>query len=79
MEVRNFSILSWNVNSLQKRATDVHSYVLQNSIDIIALQEIDVHTDSLQLSGYQRFELQANLDDNTRGLVTCVKNSILRL
>lgn len=76
MEVRNLCVLSWNSNSLQKRSTDVHAYVLENNIDVITLQEVGMKTDCLTLRGYQRFELSADLRTNTRGLVTYVKSCI---
>lgn len=68
--------VSWNVNSLMKRATDVHSYVLDNNPDVIVLQETGVRAINFQLSGYQAFELSADVTNNTRGLVTLIKNNI---
>ena len=76
MEGKRLSILSWNINSLQKSSTDVYAYVFENNIEVIALQEVGVKTDSLLLRGYQRFELSADLHKNTRGLVTYIKNCI---
>ena len=65
MEVRNVCILSWNVNSLQKRSTDVHAYVFEHNIDATALQEVRVRTVCFSLQGRQRFELMADLQNNT--------------
>ena len=73
---KNIKIISWNVNSLHKRATDLHAYVLSNDIDIIALQEVGIKAQNHSLKGYQRFELAADLGSNTRGLVSYVKDSI---
>ena len=76
MEGSCLRVLSWNVNSLQKRSTDVHAYVLSHDIDVITLQEVGVNGIGFQLTGYQSFELQANINNNTRGLITLVKNNI---
>ena len=72
----NLCIVSWNINSLQKRLTDLHAYVHSNSVDIISLQEVGINGISLQLRGYNSFELPADATNNCRGLTTYVKSSI---
>ena len=32
-------VMSWNVNSVRKRAADIHYYITKHSTDIILLQE----------------------------------------
>ena len=76
MDLSNLKILSWNVNSLRKRATDIHAHVLTHKYDVVTLQEVGVNGSGFQLPGYQSFELPANLENNTRGLTTFFKNSI---
>lgn len=72
----NLSIISWNVNGLRKRFTDLHAHVLSNNVDILALQEVGVNGISLLLRGYKSFELPADISTNCRGLTTYVKDSI---
>ena len=69
------SVLSWNVNSLQKRFVDVQQYALQYDIDIICLQETLVDDNfNPRFGQYKRFILEKT--DDTRGLVIYVKNAI---
>ena len=68
--------MTWNVNGIMKRATDVHSYVIANSVDILVLQEVGVGGNNFLLKGYQRFELEYDRVNNTRGLITFVRNSV---
>ena len=76
MDKKALNCLSWNVNSLSKRSTDVHSYVIENNIDVVLLQEGGMKGINYKLSGYQAFELNADDTSNTRGLITFVKNNI---
>ena len=66
MDLSNLKSLCWNVNSLRKRVTDLHSYILSHDLDVIALQEVDVNGIGLQFTGYQRFELLADPQSNMR-------------
>ena len=72
----NFNIISWNVNGLRTRITDLHAHVMSHNIDILALQEVGVNGISLMLRGYKSFELPADISNNCRGLTTYVKDSI---
>ena len=76
MELSNLKLLSWNINSLHKRATDIHAHALSHNYDVVTLQEVGINGSGFQLPGYQSFELPANLENNTRGLTTFIKNSI---
>ena len=76
MDLSNLKCLSWNINSLHKRATDIHAHVLSHSYDVVALQEVGVNGSGFQLPGYQSFELPAILENNSRGLTTFIKTSI---
>ena len=69
-------VVSWNINSLQKRITDLHAYVHSSNVDVIALQEVGTNGTSLQLRGYQCFELPADITENCRGLKTYIKDTI---
>ena len=55
MECKNYRLLIWNINGLQARFTDLHSYVLTNKPDIIALQEVGPHIPALR--GYDTYVL----------------------
>ena len=76
MEGTDFNCITWNVNSLSKRSTDVHAYLLANDIDVMVLQEVGIKGINFQLSGYRTFELHADETNNTRGLITFIKNCI---
>ena len=79
MDLSNLKFLSWNVNSLRKRATDIHAHVLTHKYDVVTLQEVGVNGSGFQLPGYQSFELPANLENNTRGLTTFIISNVLHL
>ena len=66
----NLCVVSWNINSLQKRITDLHAYVHSSNVDVMALQEVGTNGTTLQLRGYQCFELPADVTKNCRGLKT---------
>lgn len=68
--------VTWNVNGLSLRITDIHSYVTSNDVDILALQEVGPGGSIFDLPGYQKFVLESNFNNNTRGLITFVKNSM---
>ena len=69
------SVLSWNINSLNKRFVDVQQYALQYDIDILCLQETLVQDDfNPRFGPYKRYILEKN--DNNRGLIIYVKNTI---
>ena len=72
----NLSFISWNVNGLCTRFTDLHAHVMSHNVDVLALQEVGVNGISLSLRGYKSFELPADISDNCRGLTTYVKDSI---
>ena len=72
----NLNVISWNINSLQKRITDLHAYVSSSCVDVIALQEVGINGISLQLRGFNSFELPADNTTNCRGLTIYVKNDI---
>ena len=76
MEDLDLKCMTWNVNGIMKRATDVHSYVIANNVDILVLQEVSVGGNNFMLKGYQRFELEADRVNNTRGLITFVRNNV---
>lgn len=75
MDHPRLKVLSWNVNGLRNRVTDVHCYVMGNDIDVVALQETgDRNEGLLKLNGYKGFHLFAA--NNIRGTSIYVKNSI---
>ena len=58
--VNSLKCISWNVNGLSARMTDLHCYVLHNSIDVVALQETLGRDGTLvPLRNYQHFILTA--------------------
>ncbi len=40
MDSSPYRSLTWNVNGLRTRVTDIHSYVISQKPDIIVLQEV---------------------------------------
>ena len=77
MGTKILNILSWNVNSLRPRITDLHAYLMLYDVDIIALQETGTEDDSLlTIRKYQGYYLPADRRGNTRGLLTYVRKDI---
>lgn len=71
----SLSVLSWNVSSLIGRFIDVLQFVLENDIDVVALQETRIdNTFCAKFSNYQKFLLPAS--NTCRGLLIYVKQSI---
>lgn len=70
MDNKIYRLLTWNVNGLRTRHTDLHSYVLLHKPDIISLQETGPVVPGLR--GYDSHVLGCN-DGSSRGLVTYVK------
>lgn len=72
---KQLQIISWNVNGLRNRMTDVHYYAHKANIDVILLQETgDRNGSLLSINGYKAYHLPAC--PGVRGLITYVKNSI---
>lgn len=77
-------ILSWNTNSIQNRLIEVQQFVLENSIDIVCLQETKHDKQSrITIPGYSYITKDSLTDkkaDGTeiryRGLITYYKKSI---
>lgn len=73
--VKGLQCLSWNVNGLPKRMTDLHGYVLNSNIDVVALQEtLDRDGTLVVLRNYQHFFLPAG--EGVRGVSVYIKNII---
>lgn len=73
MECKNYCLLTWNINGLQARLTDLHSYVITKRPGIIALQEVGPHVPALR--GYETYILGCD-NGSSRGLVMYVKSGL---
>ncbi len=73
MACKTYKLVTWNINGLRSRFTDLHSYVLTNSPDLISLQEVGPEV--LPLRGYVSYTLGCGVG-SSRGLVTYVKEGI---
>lgn len=73
MDSRPHTLLTWNVNGLQARFTDLHSYVISKKPDIIALQEVGPRV--LDLRGYVSHSLPHEVG-GCRGLTTYVRQGL---
>ena len=66
-------LLTWNVNGLHARLTDLHSYIITHRPDIIALQEVGPRVSPLR--GYDSYVLDG-ATGSTRGMATYVKQGL---
>ena len=66
-------LLTWNVNGLHARLTDLHSYVITHRPDIIALQEVGPRVSPLR--SYDSYVLDG-ATGSTRGMATYVKQGL---
>ena len=72
MDSKTFCTLTWNVNGLHARFTDLHSYVFLHKPDIIALLEVE--TQVPELWGYTSYIFSC-VDDSSRGMVLPIPSS----
>lgn len=73
MACTTYRFLTWNINGLRARFTDLHSYVITQKPDVIALQEVGPEVP--QLRGYVNHSLGPG-DGSSRGLTTYVKHGL---
>ena len=73
MNGKTFRTLTWNINGLHARFTDLHSHVLLHKPDIIALQEVGPRVPELR--GYASHTLSCG-DGSSRGMATYIKQGI---
>lgn len=75
MDKKNLKVLSWNVNGVQGRTTDIHYYVSKHNVDVILLQETgDRNGTMLKINTHTNYHLFA--DKGIRGLSTYIRKSI---
>ena len=69
----SLKIISWNVNGLKGRVTDVDAVVRDRDADVVALQEtgVDKSGKLLKLTGYNKFTLSKG-----RGMSLYVRETI---
>ena len=73
MACKTYRLMTWNINGLRSRFTDLHSYVITTCPDLISLQEVG--PEILPLHGYNSYTLGCS-DGSSRGLVMYVKESL---
>ena len=73
MDTKIYRFLTWNVNGLRARMTDIHAHILKQSPDFIAVQETGPEVDDLR--GYSKHVLGCDLR-SSRGLVMYVKSGL---
>ena len=66
-------LLTWNVNGLRDRITDIHAYILQQSPDFIAVQETGPVV--CELRGYCQQVLSCDVG-SSRGMDKCIKSGL---
>ena len=72
MDLSKLRVLSWNVNGLKGKVTDVDAVVRGKDADVVALQETgDTGDNLLTLSGYKKYSLLSG-----RGMSLYIRNSI---
>lgn len=75
MDRKTLKVLSWNVNGVQGRITDLHYYISKHNVDVILLQETgDRNGTVLKINTHTSYHLFA--DKGIRGLSTYVRKSI---